>query len=353
MKDKIKFKRKISIKNIRKSFGFFYELNLTASPLCYKRPFRLYGGKRNPDKKIVILRYSNLTIGIGEVMRELIADMQVLEKRGWTPVIDFEWEDHFLDRQLGIENMWEYCFRQPGNITLEEALQSKNVYVAEVDWYYDKLTVIKKENYRKYYGYYGKICNQYCQLNDTMCERIHDMEHTMFPKGEKVMGVNIREGFIQLDKTDGKIAGEHPRHPHIDEIVQTVREHMKKWNCKWIFLAAQYEDTIQIFKEEFGDNVLYVTRNRWKNYDKNEKMLSKRYITGDAKAGRRLRENRRKAGKYDDEIMQGYLSEIYGLSRCNYLLAPKCGGTLISLLLNEGRCEDLYIFPDANNSKNY
>lgn len=357
MKDKISSKLLLCIKNMQASMKAFCHVNVLRDEGLYRYPYRLHSGKKNKDKKIVILRYSNMTIGIGQVMRELVADMILLEKKGWTPVVDFEWEHDFIDRQLGKENMWEYCFEQPGGISLEEALESRYVYVAQKDWHYHKMPSIVEQSQKAYYGYYGNLYRKYCRLNTEMKAEIDKIYQDFLQREGKIMGVNIREGFICLKDLDGKIASKHPSHPSLTAVLNMVRAYFEQWNCSYIFLAAQYEDTIELFSKEFGDRLIYIKRYRWKNYEdeevKRQRIMSKNYMNLNVEAGKRLKYRRISQKISEREITQGYIKEIYGLAGCSSLLAPKCGGTLISLMIKQGCYEHIHIMKDENESPNY
>ena len=64
------------------------------------------------------------------------------------------------------------------------------------------------------------------------------------------------------DDSDTNLFANHPIMPRVEEILLVTKEYMKKWNCTKIFLSTQYQESLELFVKEFGENVIYLERER-------------------------------------------------------------------------------------------
>lgn len=130
--------------------------------------------------------------------------------------------------------------------------------------------------------------------------------------------------------------------PGIQEVLTIVKEYMSKWKCNKIFLSTVYRESIEIFKHEFGDDLLYLERRRASFED----VLTQ--PDGWSMSEKEICEYA--ASKVEDtkQIAIEYVEEVLGLSECDYLIAATSSGSIAALSLNGGKYKDIYILPDKN-----
>ncbi len=95
---------------------------------------------------------------------------------------------------------------------------------------------------------------------------------------------------------------------------------------RYLYVATESQEAIDAFHNEFGDNMLYLQRERFQQT--NKKWLSQIEFE---------REN--------DQYIKGidYLTEMQLLSKCNYLIAGVTCGTTGVLIMNT-EFENIFLF---------
>lgn len=285
-------------------------------------------GVLNQDKKIYIIRRTPPAAGLMSNFGMVLLHLLEAKEKNMIPVIDYENYNSFYQETEainGTKNMWEYYWKQPNNITLKEAYQSMEVILSKEKpnqksiWTPEFLN--DNEYIKKLYNISQKV-----PLNEETSRYIELVRAKLIPKNKKILGVAVRgTDYLRSGDNYG-----HPIQPTKQEILDIVKEKYYLWEADYIFLRTEEEETIKIFEEEFGEKVLYTKMDRFKNYNQENSIpIVKEKL------------NTRK----NDNYLKGleYLTEIYILSSCNFLIAASNSGVAAAVILNGNKFEEKYI----------
>lgn len=291
------------------------------------------------------------------------------EKNNMILVIDAEWEWVYENYLLGVENRWEYIFKNP--IPIEKAIKEKNVYVTgkydlyatssmanelntSVEEFRYKRNLVTAQNWRKNSKILNHYCNKWLQFQDNILERYKKtFSKLFFPDMKKILAVSLREEFA-IDKKEyqGTSLGGHPYQPGVEEMIETIRTCMQKWNCTHVYVTTYMQDSIDILQKEFGDSLLFTNRRRvsFEKY-KLARKKSEEYARKGSKELYEWVNSEDELGKivntYDRETVIEYVEEIYGISLCDcYLASGLSSGVLMACVWNGGKYEHMEILPD-------
>lgn len=172
---------------------------------------------------------------------------------------------------------------------------------------------------------YSVLFQRYFKFSPAIKSRFEEEYSNILEKvqarGEKVLGVKFR----QADYICLKAAG-HAIQPSVEEMADFVSEYMLKYGYSYCFLAVEEEQSRQYFLSKFGNKLLYCN-NVLADYDVS--LADKGYSMAEVAA--------EKKGKKKAE--EDYLLDLLLLAKCDALLASDTSGTLIALILNDGRYE--------------
>jgi hypothetical protein len=280
-------------------------------------------GKDNPDKIFYIIGYTDVRAGLFWIVNKALMHLDYAENNGYISVVDYKNNDTQYTGKCehGVVNVWEKYFKQPCGYSLDDIQRSKNIIIARkcenpcsVFWfgpnfYYEPNIVERARRvYRKYISYSDEVKAYLCE-----CENL------LKGKG-KVLGVLCRG----TDYVTLKPAG-HPIPMSLDFAIEKAKEVMADKSCDCLFLATEDEDVYQRFLQEFGDKLIVNHQQR----------TSKSQL----KRGQFLSESRMEQVKSANErFVSGleYLAAIHLLSKCNCLVADRCNGTKVALIMSEG-----------------
>lgn len=285
-------------------------------------------------------------------------------KKGFTPILDMEYQYSFCQGRIGEDNKWEYCFEQP--IMASEAKNQKYAIVGAKglsDYHLKKTCMdingdeedtsihIVEKDWRKYYANVNQYVRK-CWIFKS--EILVDFENEYMSRmryAENVLGVFLREAFSaecynNLTDSEKEIYDRHPRVPDIETTIGIVKEYVKKWKCDCIFLSTLYQDSIYKFQTAFGDMIITVERQRKKNIMDGWDSRPSFDMTDEELYQKGQKNDLRKQ-------LIPYAKEIIGLSKCDYLIAAKGSGASAALSLNGGKYKDIHILPDENKIVRY
>lgn len=324
-------------------------------------PEAVFISKENSETKYCVVRYTAPTFALMAAGIQYVFCYHQLRERGYIPLIDIEYAYSYKQGKLGENNIWDLCFEQP--ITVKEAVQKPYVLATGNLFSYsddskvcqdingdkeDHFIHVRKENFREYYSKAKKYIEPIWKIKP---ELVTEFEEKVWNKvkGSRVLGIFLRENFTKDvcfdNEADRKVFSNHPLLPGVRETIEIIKTQLRDWKYDLIFLSTIYEDSLQIFKEEFGDIVIYAERQRMKinekkpaNFGMSEKELYEISL------------ERRNA---NEEITKMYLEEIVALSKCDYLIGGASSGMAAALTLNGGEYEDIYILEDVRKIQRY
>lgn len=314
-------------------------------------------------EKYCIFRGCKPGYGLFAAGLQYIFAYEFAKSKGYIPLLDLEYTYDFQQYNLGKENDWEYCFDQP--ITVKEALEKDYVLVEDttIAWL-DKTCIdingkkgehyihMRKKDWRKYYANVNKYIKKCWLFKQEFLNEYTRKCGYEIQKKDRVLGVSLRERFSKdlyskMKKATIEIYNDHPMNPGIQEVLKIVKEHVKKWNCNKIFLATAYRESLEIFQSEFGDNILYLERER----ESFEDVATQPDFW--AMSDKEICEYSTNRLDVTRNMVISYAEEVLGLSNCDYLIAAVSSGSIAALSLNGGKYKDIYILPDKNKITRY
>lgn len=324
-------------------------------------PEAVFLSKGKSETKYCVVRYTLPTFALMAAGIQYVFCYHQLRERGYIPLIDIEYAYSFKQGKIGENNIWDLCFEQP--ITVKEAANEPYVLVTgDLLSYSDDPKVcqeinndirdhfihVRKDNFREYYARAKKYIDPIWKVKP---EIVTEFEKKVWDKvrGHRVLGVFLRENFTKDvcfdNQADKDVFVNHPLLPGVRETIEIIKTQLQGWKYEFIFLSTIYEDSLQIFREEFDDIVICIDRQRMKIKDKRP--------TSFGMSEKELYEISVERQEKNEEITKMYLEEIMALSRCNYLIGGASSGMAAALTLNGGEYEDIYILQDARKIKRY
>ena len=301
-------------------------------------------------------------VGILCAWKHFVPAAMWAEKQGTMPIFHFDFKPPYNISSLG-ENLWDRYFVNPN---LEQiGIQQENLYketnqFEPADYYLMKNNLVIRTEYNEenlhYYREVKHFAEKYIRLREDKHRQYEKVLNEVLPDREKTLAVTIREPNQILDKACPKLSKHHPKSPTTDLVIQKVSELMQEWGCEYIFVSTEFNTTINRFKEVFGDKVCYIQRGRIAFDENYFNMFRDTCQAGeDEDASQRIHEQYGGTAIRPSNMdnMNSYLTEVYIMSKCSYLLAAKSGGSLGAIYWNGGKYKNYYFFEDPNESKFY
>lgn len=205
-------------------------------------------GEKNPDKVILMIDASNsYTSGFFSNLSSILLKCAYAHDRGMVPVIYRKTPSHYNEpeRYLGTDNYFEYFFRQPAEIKISDAMESKHVV-----WQAGK-------HMREYYHMerhqqdrvYVEEIRRCLKFKDMIRDELED-SRKVFLGDRKVLGVKYRgTGYKYRHKG-------HPVYVSIDDIMEHTEAIYDK-GYDYIYLATEDKSALDVFKKRFGNELVY------------------------------------------------------------------------------------------------
>lgn len=347
---------------------FYFKLVTNDRKQKYKLAY-FQSQNKKCEKKYCIFRFVMPNQMLFSVAKQYIFMYEWAVSKGFIPIVDIEYAYDFERGRLGENNLWELCFEQP--LSVKEALKQDYVLVEAFGGYENWIqktcldingaknehwVQVRQEGWRDYYANVHTYIEKCWKFKADILEAFEKNYGQRLKESGKVMGVFLREEFSEeacrlwQNATTKAVYQQHPMPPGVKETIEIVKEYMNKWQCDTIFLSTMYQESLDLFRQGFGDCVIYADRIREKLHP--EKLPN-------PKEDFRIMTNKEAYDflKKDLENMRErtvkYTEEVITLSRCDYLIAAKGGGAVAALTLNGGKYEDVLVLPDANGIERY
>ena len=289
-------------------------------------------GDKNSNQKLYILRGNSAYKGINAMILDYLYCLQsVKEISDYEVLIDTQnYTTIYHDEtNTGKTNIIEYYFEKIGDISIEDAYQSKNVTLSmcttteemhkfDYDICFD---IQKREQCRKFYKKYFRLNSDMEQVIKEQKEKYIEPYHQ---KGLKICAVVDRSFAYNYAKAWG-----HYVQPDIDYSLKKLDELKGEWGFDIILLDTPDEEVCIKFKEHFGDLVIATKRTR----------VSRNFY----KTCENICENRE-----NDKYLQGQelLVSRYLLAACDYFYSGISGSSVLPIVLSENY-NDVYIYENG------
>lgn len=344
-------------------------------PKSYLDAYQIKGGTEDPDKHYYVFRWTLPNYAILSAGLKMLMAYEWAEKNKLIPIVDIEYEQVYVNGELGTDNMWEYCFEQP--CSLADIHKKKNVIVGPVihgqeDWKFLRESCMKINgnaddayihavsdiyDSKAYYVLLNKLSVKAWKVQLPILNTTNDLTTNMF-QGNKILGLSLRENFNfgeqDKDSFSWKVYKKHPASLPIEEICKLIGEYTTKWNFTHIFVATIYEESVEMLTQKFPGQVLSLNRKRKSILEEKEVAETNWRINAEGNKRQLYEQSIKMSGQEENcERIKDYIQEILLLSKCNYFIGAKCSGTIAACAMNGGQFEDMYIIPDSRNSKKY
>ena len=278
-------------------------------------------GQDFQNKIFYVIGIDYATEGLLAIVKNVLVHIEYAIEKGYVPVVDME---NFRS-QFGSDktNVWELFFEQPGGFKLQDIKKAHNIILSRniTSWrnhsiYVTLLDSIEKERHMKMSGIYKK----YIIPSTLLKNRINSAYDEIIGNKENVLGVLCRG----TDYTQRKPKN-HPVQPTFEQIKLKVDEFVRKYSIKYIYLATEDVEYLNMFKLQYGSMVLYIDQQRFGK-------LNVDYI-----CNLNIEHNDLVTLNID------YYTSLTILSRCDYFIAGRTAGSLGVSLMTLG-FKDKYYF---------
>ena len=321
--------------------------------------------KKNDKEKYCVFEFSVPAFGLMAAARKYPFYYSWAKKRGYIPLMFLGFQYDFENDRMDAYNFWEDVFEQ--SISTKE-LKDKNWVLVSYEFDHDLCKEINNNEYdneihlnkfiwRAYYKKIGDLTKECWTIREDIIESFNCKYSNFFSKDEKILGVSLREDFSKdgdenrnYSKKGATVYGNHPSGPGVETVISIVKEQMYVWGCEKIFLSTVMQGSLDLFKEEFGNKVVYVERERlnWKQVDKLEEEIwesSPEEIKVIYEKDNRMEMEKRR--------YIGYIEELIGLSKCSHLIMHVSSAAIATLTMNGGKYDDIFILEDKNSCNRY
>ena len=248
--------------------------------------------------------------------------------QGYIPVIDMQnYPNTLLEPALlGKKNSWEYYFKQPFNIGLEQAYNGENVILSPEK----PKTPIASEGFSAYFNNKNGQLDEwrmlvkrgFLKVQPHIQQEIDDTYNKLFSPNDRVLGVLLRgTDYVEIKPF------KHPIPPPIEYALTQIILKLREWNCNKIFLATEDLKIVQACKNILGEICYTLPDKTYFNYD--GKTLITLYH----------------ADRENDYYLLGkeYLIQMGILAKCNSLVAARTCGA-IGVVMMADKLEHIYTF---------
>lgn len=295
-------------------------------------------GKNNADTTIYVIRSINdkspfYTGPIHNLLANyfyVLSHIKYANEKGWIPVVDqLHYPVYNSEKKevYGTKNAWEYFWKQPCDISLQEAYLSKKVILSKQSWFsqwnmgYDLEKYYDKDVLMMYHELSEQV-----PLNERTQKHIDITKKKLFPVKSRVLGVAIRYGGHSVKCYHHGLG--HPIQPEAEELLDIVQKRYQEWNMDYVFVTSDEKNIIVLFEEVFKEKLIILPRVRCvegKRYDKNDPnpMYSNQNIF---------------------QTSLDYLTEMELLSQCTALIGSITSGLRYAIVrnnMNYEHCEIL------------
>lgn len=313
--------------------------NIKKIPILYKPLYWLYGqyldvnkrinkykhrqrrcsyGEEHPDKTFYVIGVPYPTAGLFAIVKSVFCHICYAFQQGYIPIVDMQ---HFksqlsADDDYEKKNSWEQFFLQPGGFHLEDINRSKNIIKSSslpfpkgVQIGFD--TPMDDAFHKEFSSLYAKYIQPTPEVEAYAQKKLVEV----IGSKKNILGVLCRG----TDYTDSKPSG-HPIQPTAIQAVEKAKEVMVQNGYQYIFLATEDQRILNVFKDAFGDNLLFSGQKLYGGMN-GKKFLSEFKVSDYSEKWRNTVD---------------YFSTIYILSNCDGLLTGLTCGSICAYLMSRG-----------------
>lgn len=304
--------------------GTVYNSQNIVYSLLWKQRQRSFGEK-NADREIVILDYACDDEGLGSIAKCTFAHFMWLTRGGYVPVMNLsKLPNQYLAAEG--ENMWEYFFEPVTSVSVEEAYQSRHVYVAsenDISWCDFHINPYQRTYMKAFEN--SEEFRRIIRINQETKQHIERKMPKEIRDGKRVLGVVARgtdfrnAAAVKTNKTWRENVVE------IDRLIEACCHYKKKYNYDYVYVATEDQEYFDKFKNCFGESLLSISQKRVTYDYENEEFKPVRELL---------------AAKNGKMMGRDYLSGVWSLTECTALLYNvECGAVRLAWQWKQGDYE--------------
>lgn len=218
-------------------------------------------GQENAAENIYMIYCDNSMRGFFSLFNLVLDGLQFANFYHMTPVV--EWGPstlfHEKDGVDGIQNSFEYYFKQPGNISVESARVSQNVVFYE--YAHRKLSIphfnvtvgaslTDAQEMEAYLEKRAEIIRKYIRFSDRV-ERYLAEAADALVRGKATLGVHVRGTDMHAGYNG------HAKAIQPEDYLAAAQKAFSNGKFEQIFLATDEAAVIGLFERAFGDKLVY------------------------------------------------------------------------------------------------
>lgn len=284
-------------------------------------------GNLNKDKTIYFIDISSEYMGFGAYFRWTLEALWEADRLNLEPVVKFGKLCPYNENtnfKLGT-NSYEYYFKQVSNISVREAMQSKNVFIfnqtdlirveRELNTYDSNSNIICGYTFDgNYLDAMGQVVKKHIALNKETNEYIQKSIANLFNSKneirEKILAIHIRGTDFALNWN---------RHPNMvtpEDYFPIIDKAIREYEFKFIFLATDDIILLKLFEEKYGDILLY-----FNDVNRSDGKLNVAYV-----------KNNRENNNYLNGLE--VVRDIYTMAYCDGLIAGLSQVSICARIIN-------------------
>lgn len=218
-------------------------------------------GELNPDKIFFMIDLNSKGSGFCAQWFALMNRISFADAMNMEPCV--KWSSSNLYKEKvpirGTTNIFEYYFQPVHGIKVKDAEKSRFVVydglyegrAYGLDWFHVPLVGNLYKYTEKDINQYARMMQKYICLQKSVQRKLNKQLNELFGKDKKVIGVHGRGGDMKLAPVD------HPQIIPASLYADAAKDAMTEINAEFVFLATDDEEILNVFKERFGDCLIY------------------------------------------------------------------------------------------------
>ena len=213
-------------------------------------------GKQQNNRNLFHVKMEYSGSGFFADYNHMIGLLYFADQYGLSPVVEYHKEFCYAEKHPvnGTSNPFEYYFKQPTEITLEELYQCNGVIRSRKENGRDAFLLKEKGNSYNITDVYiremGAVVRKYLRLQPEVEKMIINSKEQLFSKEEKVLGIHFRGTDFKRNYNG------HPVNLTVEDYIKEIDELLKQDYDK-IFVATDDIEALEKFRNCYGEKVVY------------------------------------------------------------------------------------------------
>lgn len=295
-------------------------------------------GLSNPEKNVYLIYSNNAARGFFSQFNLVLDGLYFADYYHLTPVVEYGSNTlyHQENGMNGVTNSFEYYFKQPSNISVTEARQSRNVVFYEfnhrkagINKFTNTLanSLSNSEEMEEYITSRSALIQKYIRFSDQIQYYLDETVEPLFAES-RILGVHVRGTDFNLGYNGHAIAVT-PK-----EYLENTKAALSKGEFEKVFLATDEVSVIKLYEDAFGDSLIYY----------------KDILRSENGSALHFSENTRKNHKY--LLGREVLRDMYSLSKCSGMIAGMSNVSLAARMMKRSNGKDYDLLTMINHGFN-